>query len=171
LISSKPIEDDFIKTEDEKVYETNLLFDPNKNSYTDDISDNQNIQLQLETELLSDVTSNFSITFNNSQLMNFISNSTIDIIKKKDSSEFDDKNKDLIIGENMKVLNEELNRINSDLLKLNEMNEIQKNKKKKDIYLENQYEIEVIIYFSRQFEALRITYCSSYEETLFSVKY
>ena len=51
------------------------------------------------------------------------------------------------------------------------MNEIQKNKKKKDIYLENQYEIEVIIYFSRQFEALRITYCSSYEETLFSVKY
>ena len=131
LISSKPIEDDFIKTEDEKVYETNLLFDPNKNSYTDDISDNQNIQLQLETELLSDVTSNFSITFNNSQLMNFISNSTIDIIKKKDSSEFDDKNKDLIIGENMKVLNEELNRINSDLLKLNEMNEIQKNKKKR----------------------------------------
>ena len=173
------MENDFITTEDEELYETSLLFDPNKNLYYNDINNsdnynNHNIQQLLETELLSDDKSEFSISFNNSQLMNYISNSTIDIeyLKKKDAtSESEDKIKEHINGENMKLITEELEKIKTELLKLNEMTENTKSKKKPDIYQNNKFNIEVIVYFSRQFEALRVTYCCSYEEILLSVNF
>ncbi len=174
LSSHNIMENEFITTEDEEVYETSLLFDPNKNQYYDDIKsniENNNIHQQLETELLSDDKSHFSFVFNNFQLFNFLSNTTInfDLNKKKDTSDSDEKNKDNLLSENMKSLCEEIDKIRSELQKLNEINDVSKSKKKLDFYDDNLFEIEVIIYFSRQFEALRVTYCTSYDELLYSV--
>jgi hypothetical protein len=89
--------------------------------------------------------------------------------KKKEQNEQDEKGKDHLSSESMKAICEELEKMKAELLKLIDIPEYTKNKKKLDIYEENLYEIEVIVYFSRQFEALRVSYCASYDELLFSL--
>ena len=73
---------------------------------------------------------------------------------------------------------EELEKVKKEFRNLKE-NNIQisdnkiKNKLKKLEFIEdtlfNQLEYEIVAYFPRQFEALRITYCTTYDEFILSV--
>jgi len=202
----------FITTHDDDVYETFLLFDQSKNIYSYPNLDNHKIYQQLETELLSDEKTHFSMITNNSNIMNILcttnmpieyckskrnetsnnlnihknkSESTINTTETSNESKVnitDPFNDDKIIlqGDNIKVTIDEMESMKKEIRNVKEswiqFNDYKtKTKHKKFEFIEDStfstLEYEVIVYFPRQFEALRITYCATYDDFILSVFY
>jgi hypothetical protein len=120
---------------------------------------------------------------NSPQLQNIIPNvnTTPLTIEKIYQSQLQDQSDEKIIlqGDNIKITLEEVENIRKDLKSLKEknpgLNSETKAKRKVSDFLEESMlvslEYEVIAYYPRQFEALRITYCATYDEFILSVSF
>ncbi len=176
----------------EELFNTLLLFEPKRNNYiTPDNKDNNKINIQLETELLNDEQGTFTLQMKNINASTFngksisrrmtisskqimIRTSNINIQNEKGPFETLD---DQLNSTEESILKsfEEIDLLTEDLkeLKLNkpnyqiDINQIEKINFKEDTIPSS--ECEVIIYYPRQFEALRIAYCCTYDELIASI--
>ena len=176
----------------EELFDTLLLFEPIRNNYiTPDNKENNKINIQLETELLNDEQGIFTFQMKNinsstfyyksiSRRMTISSKQTImrtsNINIQNEKGPFETLDDQLNPKED-KILKsfEEIDDLNEDLkkLKLNKPNyQIDINQIEKINFIEDTIpnsECEVIIYYPRQFEALRIAYCCTYDELITSI--
>lgn len=74
-----------------------------------------------------------------------------------------------LAGDSIKNTIDELIFIKKELKNVGIHNNNKHNKKIENQEINTQYDIEVVVYYPRQFEALRITYCASYEDFILSV--
>ena len=174
----------------QELFNTLLLFDPNRNNYIN--KENNKVNIQLETELLSDEQGIFTLqmkninsnTFNGksrsrrmtiSSRQTMIVNSNLQNIQNE-KRPFDTLDEELNTNEEniLKALDELDILIEEEKdLKLNKQNyQIDQNQIEKINFIEDTIpssECEVIIYYPRQFEALRIAYCCTYDELISAI--
>ena len=164
------------------LYDTLLLYDSSKNTYMN--LDSTKINQQLETELLSDEKSHFVYTMRNinSKTFKFGTRSRKVTISSKQtisaSSPKSEKSKYETIEDKLNVLEDEIQIFFDNASSISiELKEIQNSfncdiKFKKLSFIEDSIsnsECEVVVYYPRQFEALRIAYCSTFDELISSI--
>jgi hypothetical protein len=162
-------------TQDEEINETSLLFDGNRNIYNYQNLDNHKINQQLETELLSDEKTHITLVCSNHNLINYLTNSNMPIEYYKKTNEQVVEEKLILQGDYIKQTIEELENLRTEMRVTVKGNTSvgDKNEKNKVEFPEEsmltQLECEIMIYFPRQFEALRISYCATYDEFILSI--
>ena len=164
------------------LFDTMLLYDSSKNSYMN--LDSTKINQQLETELLSDEKSHFFYSTRNinSKTFKFGTRSRKVTISSKQtmsvSSPKIEKSKYEAVEEKLNALEDEIQIFFDNISGITiEFKEI-KNSYNFDIkfntlsFIEDTIsdsECEVVVYYPRQFEALRIAYCSTFDELIASI--
>lgn len=164
------------------LYDTMLLYDSNKNSYMN--LDSIKINQQLEKELLNEEKSHFVYKMRNinSKTFKFGTRSRKVTISSKQtlstSSPRSEKSRYEAIEDKLNMLEDEIQIFFDNASSISiELKEI-KNSFNFDIQLKklsfiedliSDFECEVVVYYPRQFEALRIAYCSTFDELISSI--
>jgi hypothetical protein len=163
-------------TQDEEIYESSLLFDGIKNIYNYQNLDNHKINQQLETELLSDEKTHVTVVCSSSNLMNILINSNMPIEYYKKNNEHVIEEKFILQADHIKQTIEEIEGLITDMRVLKKQNTNDEKKLRENNKIEfpednliTPLECEIMIYFPRQFEALRISYCATYDEFILSI--
>lgn len=158
---------------DYDLYKTSLLFDQESVSYISDKVDEDKVRQQLETELLSDEKASFTlpIQFDFSKLINEL---FTDLKNKTDSDNPLKINYTDMLYQ-FKQTKEELEIIRNEIKAIKNNNFSEAKSRIKFMKLkfveekEGQIDGSITAYYPKQFESIRILYCSSYENFITSI--